>query len=239
MNAGGTEGSVSTGQGTSDQRNRQATMGSRVVMLCAAGRQSPAPAATGIDCVTVGSPYQAAAEILAKPTTAVVIDLRLLSVDHLQLVRIARQMDTEVFAVGAVPAGLTSEDLSGVRLIARSDLPDAVAKLAESEAQRFGAAARSSANPQSEGPSAPDAAKAAPAGPSRPRATEALEEIGGLAVSELIDQPPTRSPARPRPDQAVRPERQGPDGPGNARPVTRYPGLLTPEELAALLEDQQ
>jgi len=76
------------------------------------------------------SGYEAASELLAAPTTALVIDLRLLAGRHLRLLEIARDLDVEIFAVGSLPIGMTAEDLSGVRLIARRDLPQAVGALA-------------------------------------------------------------------------------------------------------------
>ena len=72
------------------------------------------------------SGYEAAAEMLSAPARALIIDLRLLPGRHLQLLEIARDLAVEVFAVGSLPIGMTAEDLSGVRLIARKDLPAAV-----------------------------------------------------------------------------------------------------------------
>ena len=73
-------------------------------------------------CVRVTSPYEAAAELLAEPPVAMVIDLRCLTPGDLPLIEMARQRSLEVLAVGSVPSGITTTDLSGVRLSARDHL---------------------------------------------------------------------------------------------------------------------
>jgi len=82
--------------------------------------------------VRVKSPYEAAAEILAEPTAALIVDLRLVAEDHFGLLDVAHQVNTETFAVGPVPPGLTSEELSGVRLLSRTALPAVMAELSGS-----------------------------------------------------------------------------------------------------------
>jgi hypothetical protein len=72
--------------------------------------------------VRVASPYEAAAELLAAPAAALLIDLRALPVRHLRLLEIARDLSVEVLAFGPLPAGMTSDDLSGVRLLSRQAL---------------------------------------------------------------------------------------------------------------------
>ena len=73
-------------------------------------------------CLRVTSPYEAAAELLAEPPLAMVIDLRCLTPGDLPLIEMARQRGLEVLAVGAVPLGITTTDLSGMRLSARGHL---------------------------------------------------------------------------------------------------------------------
>jgi hypothetical protein len=86
--------------------------------------------------VYVESGYEAAAEILAEPALALVIDLSCLTPPHRKLLRVAREAGVEVFGVGSLPAGMSAEDLSGVRLISTGDLPDLLARTAESPAAR-------------------------------------------------------------------------------------------------------
>ena len=93
-------------------------------------RPAGAMRAGGIDLIRVGSAYEAVAEMLCEPAAGFVIDLRLLGTGGLGSLEIARQRGVEMLATGMVPSGLTAEDLSGVRLLARRDLPVAVRDLA-------------------------------------------------------------------------------------------------------------
>jgi len=70
----------------------------------------------------VTSPYEAAAELLEDHPAALVIDLRRLTPSDLPLVEMARQRNVEVLAVGVLPLGVATADLSGVRLAARDHL---------------------------------------------------------------------------------------------------------------------
>ena len=83
-------------------------------------------------CLRVTSPYEAAAELLAEPTIAMVIDLRCLTPGDLPLIEMACQRGLEVLAVGSVPLGITTTDLSGVRLAARDHLSPMLEGLAAS-----------------------------------------------------------------------------------------------------------
>lgn len=85
--------------------------------------------AGGAEIIAVASPYEAAAELIASPAAALVVDLRLMGPRHLRLLEIARSGGAELLAVGPLPPGMTAEDLSGVRLLARADLPAALLQL--------------------------------------------------------------------------------------------------------------
>ncbi len=78
--------------------------------------------AGGFDCVFVASPYEAAAEILCGGVAALVVDLNLMARRHGDLLDIARQANVSVLGSGAIPAGLSSEDLKGIRLVDREGL---------------------------------------------------------------------------------------------------------------------
>ena len=73
-------------------------------------------------CLRVTNPYEAAAELLSEPPLAMVIDLRCLAPGDLPLIEMARRRGLEVLAVGSVPLGISTTDLSGVRLSARGHL---------------------------------------------------------------------------------------------------------------------
>ncbi len=95
--------------------------------------------ASRMQIIRVESPYQGAAEILAEPTEAMVVDFRLLSIQHLRLIKIARELGVAVLAVGALPVNISSDELSGVQLVGRGDLADALSRIA-SEASSTGTA---------------------------------------------------------------------------------------------------
>ena len=89
------------GRQPTEERDQPANSNLRVVILCA-GSGSDTPPQLPAQCVRAASGYEAAAEILSAPTAALVVDLRILNRGHIRLLEVARQMDTEVLAVGAV-----------------------------------------------------------------------------------------------------------------------------------------
>lgn len=206
------------------------------------------------------SGYEAAAELLAAPAAALVVDLRLLAGKHLRLLEIARSLDVEVLAVGSLPIGMTAEDLSGVRLIARRDLPGLLQALA-----------RSPRRDEAMG-GFPDKAPVQPAGrlaescpvegvqlAAAKAAGDGSDQTGGMPAGEEfpleIDQALQGSPQRSRGSQARRADlgeppvsqvqARAPDAPtgersngGAASVEGQGQSLLTPEELNALLGDE-
>ena len=204
----------------------------RAVVLWPQGapRSSVAGGAGGLELVFVPSPYEAAAELIAAPALALVMDLRLMGQRHLRLLRIARERRVELLAVGAVPAGLTAEDLSGTRLIARADLKAAMEGLLNDRQGRYVPSEEESqpaAPPEAEGPS-PAASRIAsptkahsPEVPSpEPASPQAASPSAG-ASGEFIS-----STAPPAPESPSQP------------PAGSLRSLLTADELAALLEDK-
>ena len=104
----------------------------RLVLLtdAAVARELAGPEAPRMwTCLAVGSPYEAAAELLAGPAAVLVVDLRFLTRHH-RLLDIARMTATEVLGTGPLPAGTSSDELSGLRLVGRNDLVREIAKLA-------------------------------------------------------------------------------------------------------------
>ena len=180
----------------------------------------------GLELVFVPSPYEAAAELIAAPVLALVIDLRLMGQRHLRLLRIARERRVEMLAVGAIPAGLTAEDLSGIRLLARADLKAGIEGLLHDRQGRY---VPSTAEPQAAAPpetvppspaASQNAALTRPASPkaSSPRATPAPAAASEESMASAANPPAPESPSQPQAD-GLR-------------------SLLTADELAALLEDQ-
>jgi ActR/RegA family two-component response regulator len=168
-------------------------------------------------CLRVTSPYEAAAELLEQPPMALVIDLRRLTPSDLPLIEMARQLDLEVLAVGVLPLGIATTDLSGVRLAARDHLPAMLESIASAPlvdrsapiSPRTASVDAAELSSRSSWVGAPDAEPEAPQGKTP------------IPVNELSDAPADRPQTDKEPPQG--------DCPND---------LLTSEELTALLEDK-
>lgn len=225
----------------------------RVIVLspdaACASQESAALSEQGVQVVRVTTAYEAAAELIAEPAVALVVDLRLLGPRHLRLLTIAREGQVEILAVGGLPPGMNSEDLSGVRLVSRADLPGALNKIAAPAP----AAAEIPAPPDEpldEG--ADDFAAEAQLVPAKLADDE--EEL----IEDAQDYQPQEPPITPASSQAAASDAEGSDAtqapaaepaaahaaaPANAPAAAPAPHdeqrtLLTPEELAALLENE-
>lgn len=194
--------------------------------------------ASGIRCLRLTSPYEAAAEVLAGEVGAIVLDLRVLTARNLRLLDLARQRRVEVLAVGSMSAGLSAENLSGVRLVAMRDLADVLRGLLSAE--QFAASAeappaetgpapkktplkkshaKSPAEGQGKAPiELPSKIAAEPGGNAPPQIEEGVFEIEAAAQDETKDISPADA------DKTL--------------PPPTPSSLLTPEELAALLENE-
>ncbi len=224
------------GLSTQDNRNQPDCSCLRVVALLGDDAQIDG-IPPEVECVFVSSPYEAAAELLVAPTAALVADLRWLRGRHLRLLEIARQMGAEVMAVGTVPMSVTSEDLSGVRLIARSQLPELLVHLAGT----YQAVPPTvPLQPQSKTPEAPRPEPSEPQAedPHEQLARESLKDFDEKDVAEMlfepttgayIPEPSTVKPPQKPPETSPPSEQAGGVSPSN---------LLSPEELSALLEDK-
>ncbi len=208
---------------TSGQRNESNAGKLRVVVLSGERALVTNLRQYCSECIVVASAYEAAAEILSAPTGAMVLDLRLLPVRHLRLLETARQMGVEILAVGSVPVGLTSEDLSGVRLTARADLPNAITRLSGT-------------------PEPFESTRTSPAETDRPPEPLGTESIDDFLMDPILE------PLDESADGHYVPESPGESGNQNPHEdtSTQHPqlpgspsGLLTHEEISALLENEQ
>jgi len=86
-----------------------------------------------ISCVRVASGYEAAAELLAEPAGGLVIDFRAMAGRHVKLLDIARQLHVAVLGLGELPARVSAAQLSGVQLVSRADLGDAMERTITSQ----------------------------------------------------------------------------------------------------------
>jgi len=216
----------------------------------------------GVVLARTESGYEAAAELLAAPAAALVVDLRLLGGKHLRLLEIARSLGVEVLAVGSLPIGMSAEDLSQVRLIARRDLPRALEALVRSP-QGGGVVGDSPpeapARPADRLPESPpaDGVRLAPAKVAEDDPDQNRVVLTGEELPVEIGQALQGSPRRSRGSQARRSDddeppgsqgeaqAQAPDAPGQGRSnggaasvEGQGQSLLTPEELNALLGDE-
>lgn len=188
----------------------------RTVLLA---REGGAVGAMPEGCVRVSSPYEAAAELLCAPTAVLVVELWLLSRRHLPLLALAREMEVDVLGVGALPADLTADELAGVRLTSANELAHEVAR----SARRWAETPPESPEPRSPHPAAGrEAAASASPEPPPDQAEDGAE--AGFWRSE-----------RERPEPAPEPEPRDEKGEEESSHHARH--LLSPEELAALLED--
>jgi hypothetical protein len=249
---------------------RTPSSGGRVVVLSldVALAAVDATDEVSLEVVRADSAYEAAAELLAAPTSALVLDLRLLAPRHLRLLEIARSLDVEMLAVGTLPKALSTEDLSRVRLIARRDLPDAVAAaVAEAGPTELDDSSKAPTSRLTEAaepaqmPATPDMATRLPSAPpserviSAPRSASTPEPQPAAPKGEdsssvstqtsvtrtprrsssrrASETPPTRDARRGRPGSGGTAEKDAPKPEGDRA----ADGLLTPEEISALLGD--
>jgi len=159
----------------------------------------------GARCTVVASGYEAAAEILAGPVAALVVDFRALGPAHVRLLGLARRRSVELLGMGKPPEGLSIAQLSGMRLVSADDLPAAIRRAA--------------------------------APPPAPAAPPAVEVPPTVAEAELAqtDAPSEGSYVPVEPSPVAQPPRAEAEGVTQVSSSPR--SLLTPEELAALLED--
>jgi len=170
-------------------------------------------------CSVVATAYEAAAELLARPAAAIVIDMRAISRRHIRLLVIARQLEVEMLALGAIPLGMTSDDLSGARLVAMRDLSSAVQRL--------------SAPP--EAPVVPlEAVEPVQLTPAKKPAKSKPARRAAQADATMETSGRQRKKKRSRSSSKSKKSSPKADADDNVTPLA---SLLSPEELSALLDD--
>ena len=182
------------GRGTSSQRSGVVLL-SRDVVLASWLRYLCAPS---VRVVTAPSGYEAAAEILAWPAEALVIDFRAMSAAHHRLLDTARALGMQILGVGKVPGDLPPDALSRVRLVSQADLPDALREILSAETA---AAAPAADAPRAGGGGQAAAAKSAPA-------------VVGTSAA-VAAAPAGRAADRPGGQQAARPDAEEDGEEGN------------------------
>jgi pyruvate/2-oxoglutarate dehydrogenase complex dihydrolipoamide acyltransferase (E2) component len=244
------------GRDTSSQRSG-AVMLTRDVVLASWLGYLCAPS---VRVVSVASGYEAAAEILASPAEILVIDFRAMSSTHQRLLDTARGLGMQILGMGKVPSDISPEALSRVRLVSQADLPEALREALSlgAAAPQTGAAAASASAAAPAGAALQARAQQAAPIPSPPATKPAA------VAADRPAEPARRRPARrarlvPKPAAGQgQIAAQVADGTAKAEPLTHEPqaqataqaptqvpapppprqpsDLLTPEEVAALLE---
>ena len=227
----------------------QTTSAAKVVLFARADRPLRAAAGRAAGVVVVPTAYEAAAELLAGPTAALVVELPLLTPYHCRLLRLAGDLGVAVLGVGAARRTIRCADLHPLRQVGLEELGERLAEICrefELSMADFAAAGEIEAQLQQEPPGAP--VEVLPAGQAQPqgepagnaflsgaaaaaRREEELageEAVGGRYVSEAGAE--TRQA-----DRRERPEQ--PSAPADSPPASPS-ALLSDEELSALLEDE-
>ena len=191
--------------------------------------------------VFVSTAYEAAAEILAASASALVLDLRLVGPRHARLLGIARDRQLAMFAIGALAAGMTTEDLNGIRLVARGDLATALEAALDAPSEAGRNDQKADASERSVDP--PDA-DAGATGRQDDAARRMREAMAAVRSPEVKGKPAAKSDRKAGRGARRRSGNKAPDSPGaadrNVAPASPGPpgALLTPEEIDALLGKQ-
>ena len=199
---------------------------SRVVVLSrdpALGLRLADACAPGVEMVRVPSGYEAGAEILAAPTAAMVVDFRAMARGDTGLLTVARRMGVELFGVGPLPARMSAEDLSRLRLLSLADLPAAIAE-------------RTAPSEEPPPPVEAPPAEPVPVEPKKARRRKRKAKRSKEPPAQEKQQPAPQEPP-PAGETGQPAEAPPPAEPTPAAPQTPR-DLLTPEELAALLKDE-
>ena len=179
--------------------------------------------------VHVTSGYEAAAELLTQSAAVLVVDLACLTPPHMSLLQVARRRGATMVGVGSLPGPANAESLSGLRLIARNDLPQALAALVAPPAKS------AMQTPDEESASLPEAKETIrperPAAPPSAIGRAESEQAAGVSTKTPAQEPLPTAPQPHKPGDAATPARD------QAPPMLHQERLLTSEEIAALLEN--
>lgn len=197
-------------------------LGARALRLCADGWR----------VVRVDNGYEAAAEILSAPVAALLIDLRAIGGLHRGLLSLARRMEVHMAAIaGRTPSDMTADDLQGLRRVEIEDIPAVLAAARDLLASRVASAGES----------------AGAAGVTESPLESAADQPEPLPVPTFIPEPVRTAAPAPVPAPALVPaQTEAPQAqpmrvaltPKSGKPRTPA-GILTPDELAFLMEDEQ
>jgi len=223
-----------------DEPNHSVAVRAVVWVRNAAWRRSAQ--ALPLRTLAVESGYEALAELLAAPSAALIVELSLLSPRHVRLLEAARGRRIEVLGLGAPHPNVRIEALSGVRLVSPDDLLATLAALVDKEATapEVDAEDPDDAEPIDDAEQAEDSEEVEDIEEVDEELAAAIEADRLAAAHDLL--PPATEPPAPQAQASPPPPEPPPAPPAVAvsEPMDPSPrGLLTREELSALLEDSR
>lgn len=86
---------------------------------------------SGLTLPATDNAYEAAAELLLAPVTAMILDLRLLHPRHAGLLKFTGQAHVPVYAFGHACSQIAREKLASIKLISQADLPAVLKQLSQ------------------------------------------------------------------------------------------------------------
>lgn len=210
-----------------------------------------------VSVLRVESPYEAMAELLRQRPDVLVIDLRTVSERHEPLIRLARKRGVKMLAAGSLVGGIDGDVLAGVELVARGDLP---ARVTETLSGRGESDHARTDCPEPERPK-PDGASRepdpgecppsqyAPVSPLQAHATGPdgrgegkfhATSVSGSSVPDTIFREPAEllQEIQRLGDETLNDGAFLTEGEHQSRHQDSTRGLLTEEELSALLENE-
>ena len=189
----------------------------RVVALLGPAGTSP-ELADSADAVRAGSGYEAAAELLSAPASALLVDLGRLSASHVPLLALAGKLEVPIVAFGTVSASLPGSALAAIRLVSAENAAEAVNEILSA--------------PGAAEPPEPAAAYAGPdARPGKPDRAPAKLTPAKVADREAAQEESDAAPSRAEEPAQASPQQRPKETPTQAE----LDALLG--ELDALLED--
>jgi hypothetical protein len=181
--------------------------------------------------------------MLAGPVAALVVDLRSIPRRHLRLLQVARQLAVPAIGVGNVPAGLSTDQLDGLRLAGTHSLISLLGELLH-ETSNAPATPAETLQPKDNAPVElePEDADRHPADASAVETGKGFDQtMRVLATRSMLDglyvceSPEPRAETNDQQPLSAEPVDASDTGDEGGR--TRDPReLLTPQELSALLE---
>ena len=193
--------------------------GPRVVLLSRDAALRQVADVAGVRYVAVETGYEAAAELLSEPASALVVDLSLLTARHARLLDVARGQNVEVLGIGLPNRHLDPDSLSGLRLVSRNDLASVLQRMTQPQGAEQRHPETEQRPPEASGGLPPAQATYIPAPIKAPVATQAPAPAKAPAATNNVQPAPaSRLVGRYQSDAPMPPDRP----------------QLTDEELAAL-----